>query len=46
MEHHLNILEAPQQQQEEIFDEEKIRFINSKMSIWDFFGVPQATYLS
>ena len=46
MEHHLNILEAPQQQQEEIFGEEKIRFINSKISIWDFFDVLQATYLS
>ena len=46
MERYLNILEAPRQQQEETFDEEKIRFINSKISIWDFFGVPQATYLS
>ena len=46
MERYLNILEAPRQQQEETFDEEKIRFVNSKISIWDFFGVPQATYLS
>ena len=46
MERYLNILEAPRQQQEETFDEEKIKFINSKISIWDFFGIPQATYLS
>ena len=45
MEWYLNILEARPQQQEETFDEEKGRFINSKMSIWDYFGVPQATYL-
>ena len=45
MERYLNILEAPQAQQEETFDEEKIRFINSKISIWDYFGVPQTTYL-
>ena len=46
MERYLNILEVPRQQQEETFDEEKIKFINSKISIWDFFGIPQATYLS
>ena len=46
MERYLNILEAPRQQQEETFDEEKIRFINSKISIWDFFDAPQTTYLS
>ena len=45
MECYLNILEPPQQQQEQTFDEAKIRFINLKISIWDFFGVLQATYL-
>ena len=45
MEKYLNILEAPRQQQEETVDEEKVRFINSKISTWDYFGVPQATYL-
>ena len=42
---YLNIVEAPQQQEEETFDEEKIRFINSKISIWKFFSDFQATYL-
>ena len=45
MERYLNIVEAPQQQQQETFDEEKIRFINSKISIWEFFSDLQATYL-
>ena len=45
MERYLNILEVSRQQQEETFDEEKIRFVNSKISIWNFFGVSQATYL-
>ena len=41
----LNILESPQpqQQQQDNFDEEKVRYISSKISIWDFFGIPQAT---
>lgn len=39
----LNILEKPQQ--EETFDEEKVHFINSKIFIWDFYGISQATYL-
>ena len=43
---YLTILETLQQQQQEIFDEEKVKFINSKISIWDYFGNPQATYLS
>ena len=43
---YLNILEAPWQQQQEIFDEEKIKFTNSQISVWDFFGVPQTTYLN
>ena len=36
MERYLNTLEAPRQQQEEKFDEKKIKFINSKISIWDY----------
>lgn len=43
---YLNILEAPWQKQQEIFDEETVKFISSKISIWDYFGNPQATYLS
>lgn len=33
MERYLNILEQPRQEQEQTFDEEKIKFINSKISI-------------
>ena len=46
MERYLNILEAPREEQEKKFDGEKIEFINSKISIWDYFGIPQATYMS
>ena len=47
MEKFLNILEAPrQQQQQDNFDEEKTRYISSKISIWDFYGIPQAIYLN
>ena len=31
---------------EELADEEKLRFIASKISIWYFFGLPQANYLA
>lgn len=44
MDRFLNILEAPRP--EETFDEEKIRFINSKILIWDFFCILQANYLA
>ena len=46
MEMFLNILEAPRPQQEDNCDEEKTRFISSKISIWNFLGIPQATYLN
>ena len=46
MECYLNILEAPQQQQEETFDEEKVKFIDSKNLYLGLFGVPQVTYLN
>ena len=47
MEKFLNILEAPRlQQQQDNFDGEKTRFIRSKVAIWDFFGILQATYLN
>ena len=47
MEKFLNILVAPRpQQQQDNFDEEKTRFIRSKVAIWDFFGILQATYLN
>ena len=41
-----SMLEAPQRQQQDDFDAEKVRFMNSKISIWDFYGIPQATYVS
>ena len=45
MDHFFNILEQPQPKPEEKFDEEKVKFISSKVPIWDFYGIPQATYL-
>ena len=45
MDKFLSMLEAPRSQQEDNFDAEKVRFMNSKISIWDFYGIPQATYL-
>ena len=45
MEKYLSIIEVPCRQ-EETFDEEKVKFISSKISIWDFSGVPQSSYLA
>lgn len=45
MDRYLNILEEPQRKVEEKIDEEKLRFIASKITIWDFFGIQQSTYL-
>ena len=46
MDKFLSILEAPRPQQQDDFDAENVCFINSKISIWDFYGISQATYLS
>ena len=46
MDHFLNILEEPQPKSEETTDEQKLRHIASKISIWDFYGILQATYLA
>ena len=46
MDRFLNILREKQPTPEEIVDEEKLRFIASKISIWDFFGIPQTNYLA
>ena len=35
----LDILETSQTQQEKTFDEEKVRFINSKIAIWSYYGI-------
>ena len=45
MEKYLSILEASRQKPQETFDEEKVKFINSKISIWDYFSIPESTYL-
>ena len=42
----LNILKEPQPKPEENTDEEKLRRIASKISIWDFYGILQANYLA
>ena len=44
-EQHLKILEQPVPE-EPIIDEQKLRFIVSHISIWDYFGIPQANYLA
>ena len=45
MDRFLNILEQPQPKPKEEFDKEKVKFISSKVTIWNFYGIPQATYL-
>ena len=45
MEKYLSIIEVPCRQ-EETFDEENVKFISSKISVWDFSGVPQSSYLA
>ena len=42
----LDILQSPRQEKEETFDVGKVKFINSKCSIWDYYGVPKSVYLS
>ena len=44
MDPYLIILEEPQPKSEGKIDEEKLRFIASKIAIWDFFGIRQSTY--
>ena len=40
MENYLNILESPRKKQRN-FDAGKVRVMNSKVPMWDFYGVPQ-----
>ena len=42
----LNILEEKQPTPDEIIEEEKLRYIASQITIRDFFGIPQSTYLA
>ena len=46
MERFLRILKEKQPVPEEIVDKLRHRFIASKISIWDFFGLPQTNYLA
>ena len=46
MDRFLNILEQSQPKPKEEFHEEKFKVISSKVPIWDFYGIPQATYLA
>ena len=46
MEHFLSILEQKQQPPEETIDNQKLCYIASQVSIWDYYGVPQANYLA
>ena len=42
MDCYLSILEVPQPKQEELYEESKIKFINSKISLWDYFRIPKS----
>ena len=44
MEKLLNMLEKPQL--EAVIDEDKVRYFISKVSIWDYFGIPEISYKS
>ena len=46
MEHFLSMLEHKQQPPEETIDDQKLCYIASQVSIWDYYGVPQANYLA
>ena len=42
----LDILEEKISKPEEIFNEEKLRYIASQIYIWDFFWVSQSNYIA
>ena len=46
MEGLLSIFEKTPQPRQEYIDEEKLRYIASKVAIWDYFGIFQAHYLA
>ena len=46
MERYLNILEEKQPKPEERIDKERLRFIASQISIWNFFRITQSKYLT
>ena len=45
MNNFLSILAQNQQPPEKIIDAQKLRYIASQITIWDYFTVPQADYL-
>ena len=46
MQNIFNILEEKQQPPEESIDKQKLRYIASQVTIWDYFGIPQPNYLA
>ena len=46
MDKFIGILEEKQQPLEETIDGQKVWYIALQISIWDFFGIPQANYLA
>ena len=42
----LSILEQKQQLPEETMDQQKLRYIASQVTLWDYLGIPQANYLA
>ena len=45
MNRYLNMLEENHPEPDEVINEEKLRYIISQISIWDFWGFPKAKYL-
>ena len=45
MQFYLDMLDVPEADQQK-FDEEKINFISAKISVQDFFNIPQSFYLA
>ena len=39
------MLEENHPEPDEVINEEKLRYIISQISVWDFLGVPKAKYL-
>lgn len=46
MERFLSIIEELRPKPEEIIDEKKLKFIASKITIWDFYRIPHVTFLA
>ena len=44
--HKFLIILEEYQQQDQCIDAEKLKYITSKISIWDYFSIPRAQYLA